>query len=342
MKKFLKNYWLIIFLAFIASLLISVFFIKRGNGEIQPVVNLEKLLLLPNPKFQEYPIKVSINYDDLLKNFPEIPKSETVYRVESPFFSDQEAIEVAEKFSFKGAPEFKDFENKIYYDWNTPQKDLTINLTEGKFDFNNKILNLGNTSPISLPDISSIDSDVKLILEEKGLFPDGEANLFIKNKSYLKLFGLEYGTTKNPQEAFAIEVELQYKLKDIRFLENDIILLIGDKKEILKLEYQSMFKNFQNLNTYPLKNKNEVIENLKSINVINYFKIINDYELSGESKEIKNIYLNQVELIYLKIKPGQSYLQPIFFISGQALLRDGRTAEVGIYLPAIKDEYLLK
>ena len=67
MKKFFKNYWLIIFLALIASLLIGIFFIKKDEGPwVNP--NLEKLLPLPYPKFKEYQLKIPLNFNDLLKN----------------------------------------------------------------------------------------------------------------------------------------------------------------------------------------------------------------------------------------------------------------------------------
>lgn len=339
MKKFLKNYWLIIFLAFIASLLIGIFFIKRESGTEK---DTEKLLPIPKPRFQEYQIKTTLNYSNLLKNFPEIPQSESVYEVGSPSFLDQEAIKIAEKFNLKEKPNFKDFENKIYYEWIRPEKDLIINLTEGNLDFIRKDLKLNNFSLISLPDISEVNSITQLFLEEKGLLPSKDIELSIKDKSYLQSFGLEYGVTNNPQEAFAIEVSLQYKLNNIRFLENDVVILIGDKNEVLKLEYQSMFKNLQSFDTYPLKNKSEIIESLKSIKSINYFKIINDYALPMESENIKSIDLNKIELVYLKNTAPQSYLQPIFFISGQGILSGNKIAEVGIYLPAIKDEYLLK
>lgn len=340
MKKFLKNYWLIIFLAFIASLLLGIFLIQR-NKTLKVVPKEEKLLSLPYPKFQKYQLKIPLNYNNLLKNFPELTQGEIVYEIENPFFSEQEAVKIAENFGFKNNPEFKDYNNKIYYEWDDPQKNLTINLTEGKIDFTNKNPNL-DTSLISLPDISKIDSIVKSILEEMGLLPEEKINLLIKDKSYLKLFDYEYGTTNDPKEAFAIQVNLQYELEKIKFLENDITILIGDKNEILKLSYQSMFKKIKILDSYPLKNKGEIIEKLKSLNLINYFKIINDYELSAESQKINKISLNKIELIYLKTETPQSYLQPIFFINGQAVLDDGRSAEVGIYLPAIKEEYLLK
>ncbi|MBM3205577.1 hypothetical protein FJZ41_01850 [Candidatus Shapirobacteria bacterium] len=337
MRKFLKNYWLIISLAFTASLLAGIFFIQ-GKQETKPD---EKLLSIPSPKLPEYQVRVPLNYNDLSENFPEISRSELVYKVEKPSFSDQEAIKIAKNLGFEGQPEFKNFENKIYYDWADSQKNLSINLTEGQFNFN-KNLNLNNNPSVSLPEISQINSIIESVLQEKELLVNKEINLLIKDKSYLKSFGLEYGVTNNPEEAFAIEVKLQYELKNIRFLENDITILIGDKNEILKLEYRSIFKNLQVLEAYPLKNKQEIIEGLNSLNSINYFKIINDYELTAEPQRISKIDFNKIELVYVKTETPQSYLQPIFFISGQAVLNDGRTAEVGLYLPAIKDEYLLK
>jgi len=340
MKKFLKNYWLIIFLAFIVSLLLSIFLIQK-NKALKIVPKEEKLLLLPCPKFQEYQLKITLDHNDLLKNFPELAQEEIVYEIKNPFFSEQETVKIAENFGFKNNPEFKDYNNKIYYEWDNSQKNLTINLTEGKIDFTNKNPNL-DTSLISLPDISEIDPIVKSILEEKGLPLEEKINLLIKNKSYLKLFDYEYGITNNPKEAFAIQVNLQYKLEKIRFLENDITILIGDKNEILKLSYQSIFKKVKILDSYPLKNKEEIIKELKSSNLINYFNIINDYELSADPQDIKNINLNKIELVYLKTEIPQSNFQPIFFISGQAILNDNRIAEVGLYVPAIKDEYLLK
>jgi len=339
MKKFLKHYWLIIFLAFLASLIISIFLIQKRIEE-EPLKR-EDLLLIPYPKFKEYQLTTPLAFNNLSKNLNELPQEGLVYEIENPSFPEQKAIEIAQKFNFKDNPQFRDFNNKIYYEWDDLGKNLSINLTDGEFNFTNKNPNL-QTLSITLPDINQIESLVKSILEEKGLLPTGEFSLIIKDKSYLQLFDYEYGTTNNPQEAFAIQVELQYELKKIKFLENGIIILIGDKSEILKLDYQSIFKKAKTLDSYPLKNREEIIKNLNSLNSINYFKIINDYELTAEPQNINKVDLNKIELIYLKTELPQSYLQPVFFISGQAVLNDDRVAEIGIYLPAIKDDYLLK
>lgn len=341
MKKFLKNYWLFILLAFIASILVGLFFInKKGGG--QEKLEKERLLSIPYQKFEEYQLKVSPNFNYLYNNFPSLPQREIVYEVTHSSFSEQEAIEIAKKFGFQNKPEFSIYNDKIFYDWKEPDKFLTINLSDGKIDFNNKDRNLITSPSIFLPNISEVDFLVKSILEEKSLLPKEEINLLVNDKSYLKLFDYEYGTTNNPKEAFAIQVKLQYQLKKIKILGADMTILIGNNNEILKLNYLSSFKTIKTLDSYPLKNKEEIIKNLKSLNLINYFEIINGYSFLEESVNIRKINFNKIEIVYIKNQFPQTNLQPIFFISGQAVLKDGTQTEVGIYLPAIQDKYLLK
>jgi len=43
----------------------------------------------------------------------------------------------------------------------------------------------------------------------------------------------------------------------------------------------------------------------------------------------------------LKTKQKENYLIPLFLISGKGTLKNGEQVEISLYLPAVKDDYLL-
>lgn len=343
MKKFLKNYWLFITLAFVASVLAGWYFVNK-YAVLKTIKKPDHLLSIPQQKNNSYPLKIKPSFDYLINHFPEMVKNLETYEVESPIFSEKDLLNFAEKFNFTNEP--KIIEDKttkeLIYIWGDSEKSLSVNPKKATIDY----IFINESPELTIKnqfDMNIIKDYLKNFLIGKSLYPENEKiGLEIKNSSYLKPIGDEYEETVSPNEASIINIEFQYLINNYRLLKTGISFLIGNDHDILKFYYRPPFKAVKNIGSYPLKNKEEIINNLNSFTSINYFEIIGDYSLYEESREIKTADFNKIDLVYIKNETPQSYLQPFFFITGQAVLNDGRVAEIGIYLPAIKDEYLLK
>lgn len=341
MKKFLKKYWLLIFLAFIASLLLSLFLINR-QIIVSQKSEKEDLFLLPAPKITSYPVKVRLDFSNLLSNFPSLPLRENVYEFSNPSYSNEEAMVIAKKLEFNTQPISENYNGEVFLSWKEEERYLSINLKKGSIEFSNTRKDLFLPVPSLLPNINNIEPFAKSFLQEKGLLPKDEVNIIIVSKSYLESFGEEYEEVNKNDNAFAIQAKIEFQLKDINLTGIGINLVVGKNNEVIKFNSELGLKNVQLLTSYPLKEKKEVIQIIQKADFINFINIPNNYLPYEEIKQLREISFNKIEVVYLKTSPTQNYLQPIFFISGQGTLIDGRTSEIGIYIPAIKDEYLLK
>jgi len=339
-KKFLLKYWIFILLSLIVSILGSLYFINKTP----PKKVLPSLLSIPSPEFYNYSLKVPLNFVSLENNFPSLEKEQNAFSVENSFFSSEEAIIMARNFGFINEPMvYTDkTSSNIFYVWDTEADHLSINLTAGKIDYQKNDSNPKNPEPSTLPSLTDVEEVAKNFIKENNLLPPEKIGLVAKERYYLKATETDFQRVSLVDEANFIEVNFQYEINNKNLVGPEIALLIGANSEVLRFEYEKTFKEVENIGSYPLKTKKEIIENLKNIKQINYFNIPDYYTTPDESENIINIDLNKINLVYLKSDPRQIYLQPIFFISGKANLEDGRIAETGLYLPAISDEYLLK
>ncbi|MCX6725742.1 MAG: hypothetical protein NT052_00280 [Candidatus Shapirobacteria bacterium] len=339
-KNFLKKYWLFILLSLIASFLIVFYFINKING----IKIKSDLLSIPQPTFDFYNIKTSIDFSSLEKNLQNLKKEEIVYEVKDPSLSDQEAILIAQKFNLTDQPKVYNDQrtNNIFYEWSTEEKYLSINLSTREITYQLNQLKLKTNKNNSIPDLLDTEETAKKFLSNNQFYPPEGVSLITKDKYYLQIGEVEFERLNSPEKANAVEVDFIYQIENKELLEAKISLIMDLDKNIIKLDYQPSFKEIKKISNYPLKTSQEILKKLKSINFINYFNIPNYYTTTSEIENITGINLDKINLTYIKSQAFQSYLQPIFFITGTANLNDGRTAEVGIYLPAVKDEYLLQ
>jgi hypothetical protein len=338
-KLFLKKYWLFIILATITTILAIFYFSNKKT-----LVQKEKLAAIPVTKTDSYKTSATINYSLLEKNLENIENSGDVFQASNLFFSDKEIITLAQGLDFKDQPFVsRDQEkNTDVYNWDNEEKSLEVDfyLDQIVYHLKNYDYQLGKVSNLSFEEAEKF---AYRFLSDNNLLPPQGIALEKEEISYVKYLENDFSEVKSSQEANLIRIELNYHLSQKKILNPSVIFLIDGNKQITDFIYQGSFKEILFLDKYPLKNKEEIKEKLKTIKSINYLYLLNSYGPEEDtSQNIKNIDLGKIELVYLKTNTPQSYLQPLFLITGQAVLNDGRAAEVGIYLPAIKDEYLLK
>jgi hypothetical protein len=333
LKKFLYKYWIFLILTVIIGILLGFYLLNKRVAEEE-----KYLLLIPKTLLESYSVDSDFNLNSLEKNFLELEKKEMVYEVKYPSFNNQEAVLIAEKFNFNNPPiVFTDQRTKeIFYEWKDDAKSLSINLTKGKVEYIN--FNSYDTFKQNVS-ISNSNKEVEKIakdfINKNNFMTINDIKIEIDRKSKINLYEID-------ENLIVDQIEFKCLINNKQILNSGIDFLITENGEILKFIFNPPFKEIKELTNYPIKNKEEVFNILKKIKEINYFDILDSYGTLEDINKIQNINLGKIEMVYLKTEVPQSYLQPIFFISGQAVLNNGQNAEVGLYIPAIKDEYLLK
>ena len=346
-KNFFSKYWIFILLAAIATILAGFYF----KNKISPPQVSEKLLSLSIPEIESSPIAVTLNVSPLEKNFPSFPQKLEVYQVTSPSFSNQEAIKIAQGLGFQDKPLiFNDVKGPLYT-WSGDINNLSINLHEGKISYGLDLLNHPEIVKGAPPPLSEAETKTKEFLIEKGFFPPEKVRLEIKESYYAKAVGSYFEKSSlEDKETTLTHLMLEYKINNRRVAGSELIsvsIYIGAEFKIIRFDYQPSFKKIELLDFYPLKTKEEIIQNIKSEPQISFIKTsknyLEDYLPTKEtSQNITSLTFENIELVYYKYDPLQVYLQPVFLITGKAILKNGQEGGVSFYLPAIKEEYLLK
>jgi len=336
-KFFLKKYWLFLILSLIIGSLIGIYLINKNQGQ-----KVKSLLSIPSQKIESYPVKAHFNINLLEENIKNIDHELDVYEISNIPFSNEEALKIANIFNLNNQPKVYTDQrtNNIFYEWLTEDKFLTINLSNRTINFELITPNLEKNNQLS--DLNVFETLSQNLLKENQLYPQEPINLDLKNKNYLKINKTLYQETNSLIEANGVIIKYQYQISNKKIVGAEISLVFNSNKELIKFNYQPPPKLIKFISLYPLKNKTEIIKELENIKAINFFDIPNYYATYSEIKNLNKIDLNKIEIVYIKNELSQGYLQPFFLISGEGVLNDGRTAEVGLYLPAIKDEYLLK
>lgn len=337
-KKIFSRYWLFILLAIIVTILLG-FYIK---AKIYPPKNSEKLLAILAPKIESYPISIPLDVSQIEKKIPSFNKNQEVYQVTQSSFSDQEAILLGKKFGFLESPIISlDNQGGSVYDWGNEEKYLSLNLRWGSINY--RVKPSEKEKSVLTLDFSQVEKIGKDFLNENGFLPPNLISLKNNDIYYVYDSGSDLEKVSSLKNANLFKIVFDFEINNKKILDISNSLGIDFSGEVTYFNYQTTFKDIKLLNYYPLKTKVDIIRTLKTKPIINYLYIPNNYGTTQEElKNITNIILKNIDIVYYKYDPLQSYLQPIFFINGQAILTNGRAAEVGIYLPAIKDEYLLK
>ncbi len=336
-KNFLKKYWLFIILSLIVGLLIGLYLINKNQDQKKL-----DLLIIPQQEVDSYPIKTSLKITDLENNIKNINQQLEIYEVSEPPFSNDQAIKIAQSFNLLEAPKVYNDQrtNNIFYEWLNEEKFLTINLSNKNITFELIKPNLeGKSQPL---DLDNLETNALNFLKTNQLLPPDSISLIPNKKGYLEINKTLYQEIDSAAQANGAIIQFQYQINSKSLVGSEITFIFNSNQELIKFNYQSTFTRITTFDFYPLKDKAEILAKVKNYKDINYFNIPSYYTTYSESENLTSVNLKTIEIIYLKNELRQNYLQPFFFIKGEGTLNDGRKAEVGLYLPAIKDEYLLQ
>lgn len=107
--------------------------------------------------------------------------------------------------------------------------------------------------------------------------------------------------------------------------------------EIFELEYRNWIVPEFACGTYGLITPDEAVRKVQEgkATLVHLVEKDGDQIIPYESKSVTEMMIFKVDLSYLDMSIKQSYLQPVFVVSGEATLKDGRFCDFYYYVPAI-------
>lgn len=120
---------------------------------------------------------------------------------------------------------------------------------------------------------------------------------------------------------------------------NAIDIIIGNKGEIEEVN-NYLYNSIAPLKgDYALKSIDEVIKELKENSSIQWW-------IKPDEPDVKKIIINKVEIGYYgatgtSIKLEQSFIQPVYDLSGEIVFKNGKKGEFGVTIPAIDNQYII-
>lgn len=118
----------------------------------------------------------------------------------------------------------------------------------------------------------------------------------------------------------------------------------GGQKGPYEVDFTVWPYDFEKSSTYPLKNTKTAWEEVKqglSVIVFLSSKDINYLQLT-QRPDFKNITVRQLQLAYFDDEARQSFLQPVYVFFGQADFKNGESAEIITYVPAVDERWIVK
>jgi hypothetical protein len=342
MRKILaiiKSNFVFIILSFL--LVLILFFIFKNKNQEQKT----ELPPLEKEEINQKEINSIVNTSILERDFEIFPEKANVYKTKESTISQTKASSFAEELGFNQAPFIsQDVEFGLIYTWTVLEKNLNIYPQKGYFLYtvdllNFPDLNIGNLNPINDVEQSADDFVFsKIVKDSQTLKPTKKESFYIKKSGPLFLEATQ-------EQAEFIQVNYDFKIETLRIVKEDpkkhaLSLIIGPQNRIFKIEYFSPPEDISIIESYPLKSKKEVLEEITTRPKISLLEIEEKpMTIPSDLENILAISYQKIELVYLQ-NPKNNYLYPLFLITGEAKLKTGENAKTYLYLSAIKEEFL--
>ena len=109
-----------------------------------------------------------------------------------------------------------------------------------------------------------------------------------------------------------------------------VLAWVGRDGKLLRLEYHPLGTVGEKIADYPIKNQEELLEDLER----GEGTVVSSSLEGGE--EIATAAVTKIDLGYLLPQTGTVAIQPIFVLTGSARTQSGKTGTITIYLPAAR------
>ena len=345
-KKQKNLFFLIISLSFLASVLIAWKIIYNFYSETKREAPNFALGILPLPKINGFKTReknILYNFQNVSKESENLPKIIKVYKFKRKEIKKEEAEEIAAKFGFNFPPEEKFTSSTpsafLYFQWKEKNQQLNISpLGEISYKYFPE-----DYSELKNPSFLASEEEAVKIVKEKIAslgFLENKTLLFKPFVNYIVLGPSEYHLASKKEETNGFEISLQPQIENIPILENNpessfFSALLGNLNTIISLEANLFEVDFTLSGTYPLKNFQEVRNDLASgKGQVVYLEKIK-YPLESQQEiSISQVNIARINLAYFFDREN-FYLYPIYVLSGIFNIEgEGNTAGI-IYLYAL-------
>jgi len=332
---FLKRYWLIVLLAFLATLVIFIKFFFARN---QPPTGEPGPSPTAIPTLEIEGTRLSGSLTTSFSSFPKLEKA-YIYRGTARTILTNSAGEIAQIFGFTGSPLVS--RDTILGDinsWSSNEKYLIVGLETSKIIYGKNLLNQSAPQTGSLPSKQEAEESLKNLYQKISLSPEISFFLPLPEK-YLLARGTLFEPTTQDKADF-LQVGFSLQLNNFPFLSKDpnkpLVSLIVDKnKETVTYEDLIIFSRFTPTEEFSLKTESEVKNTLLGEGKIVSLGITQE---DFFNLKFKRGNLNKISLVYLQPTLPDQLIQPVFLLEGEITLLDEQTVPVAIYLPAFSKQ----
>lgn len=336
MLSFIKKHWLVILLAAAAALLGFFWFSIRSQPQTTPPSVPQGVLERPGlPGEQINPgAQININVSP-----PQEQKTPLLLVSKTSPFTESETASFANKLGFSGQAFIaEDVSVGKTYNWSSRDEFLIVVPRENKIVYGQDLLLFPPPKTGVLPQPTSAENQLLAFARNLGLSIPSTTNQ--AGVRYLSLAGPE-PLLVSQQTADALEVSLvpQFEGKDLTLGGADFTMVVGwfDKNgNLVRLDWENPIDSISAEEEYQLKNLTEIRETvLQKGRVV----VLEDgLPIARAGNSLRTATINQVKIVYLVPSQG-SLSHPVYVLFGQGRLSDGRSVEVEIFLPAIKEEF---
>ncbi len=326
MAKWLNAKFLIVIIAVAVVGLGVVVWLTRGAAPTAPLPELPSVEVTPVVPQPAGMVRYSLQAS--LPNVQRLP----VYRWERV---DTQVDPYARVLGFSGEPEaIEDALEGTLLLWSQEGQTLVVNQDGSGLSYRVDLKSDPSALTGSfLPTFEQAAAIVERTLEEFGSAPGGLEYDPTKNKA-LKT-GVEYVSETTTDQAELVEVHFTAKINDYPlYLQSGpdwdpVLAWVGRDGKLLRLEYHPLGTVGEKIADYPLKNYEEVLQDLN-----NGKGVVVSSNLEG-GEEIISTTITRVTLGYLLPQPDVTVIQPIYVLQGGARTASGKTGTVTIYLGAV-------
>jgi len=307
---------------------------QKTQVPIGPLPSLPKVEVtpaLPQPSYARYTLQASL---------PQIEKM-AVYKYERATTRGRSYNDWSRALGFAGEPEeLEDALEGTLYLWSKEGQTLVINEDASslsyRVDLNDPTALTGSFLPTFEQAAGIVERTLTELGSTRGGFGDSStlAHDPTKNRALKTGVSLVQETTLN--EAELLETHFIAKIGDYPlYLESGpegdpVLAWVGRDGKLLRLEYRPIGVLGEKIADYPLKNAEEILQDLDVGK-----GVVVDSDFSG-GEEIVSTVITKVDLGYLLPQLNTTTIQPIFVLTGQARTQSGKTGTITIYLPAAR------
>lgn len=317
-----------------------------GFGPLPPL-SFKNRVLTPKAETVVYTLETM---SGLLPNFPVLLPVFTVQTPKKSLLASERAKDLAAALGFAGQPTII---SPSEYLWEKPSQTLRLKMNILTLNYRLTTTQLFPFIPGQLTTEEKLKDAARTFLSQARPldknFADGKATVV-----WLRFNGQSFVKAESLSEADAARVdffrtvkigETSYSLLTILPQESLVrVYFQGGRKNPYEVDYTIWPYDFDKGSTYPLKNVNLAWEEIKrgQSPVVYLSSKDIDYLKLRQPPDFKNVTVREVKLAYFDDESRQSFLQPIYVFSGQADFKNGESAEIITYVPAVDERWVVK